>query len=116
MPKLEGFDKVAEELSGKSKQGQVGTVVVSFSAEYAIFVHENLEARHPIGQAKFLEQPAREMADELGKYIAKLVKGKVPLMQALYMAGLRLQKAAQKLCPVDTGYLRASANTRAVEE
>ncbi len=24
---------------------------------YAIFVHENLEAHHPVGQAKYLEQP-----------------------------------------------------------
>jgi hypothetical protein len=32
-------------------------VEVGFSAAYAIFVHENLEARHHVGQAKFLQTP-----------------------------------------------------------
>lgn len=36
------------------------TVVrVGYTMEYAIYVHENLMAKHPVGQAKYLEQPAR---------------------------------------------------------
>ena len=31
-------------------------VVVGFQADYAIFVHENMEAAHSVGQAKFLEK------------------------------------------------------------
>lgn len=31
------------------------TVEIGFTAYYAAFVHENLEARHTVGEAKFLE-------------------------------------------------------------
>lgn len=31
-------------------------VVVGYQADYAIFVHENVEAHHPVGEAKFLEK------------------------------------------------------------
>lgn len=30
-------------------------VIVSYGTDYAVFVHEDLEAHHPIGRAKFLE-------------------------------------------------------------
>lgn len=49
------------------------SVVVAFDEEYAIYVHENLEAHHPVGQAKFLEQPLRENADKYIKYIGEKV-------------------------------------------
>lgn len=52
--------------------GSVGTpeydgheviVPIGFSASYAVFVHENLEARHPNGgQAKFLESALNDTA------------------------------------------------------
>lgn len=35
-------------------------VLISFAAPYASYVHENMNNRHPIGQAKFLEQAAQE--------------------------------------------------------
>jgi hypothetical protein len=36
-------------------------VVVSYGTDYALYVHENLEARHKPGKsAKFLEKPIRE--------------------------------------------------------
>lgn len=36
-------------------------VLVGYTSEYAIYVHENLEARHKPGkQAKYLEQPLRD--------------------------------------------------------
>ena len=31
------------------------SVEVGFKTEYALYVHENLESHHPVGQAKFLE-------------------------------------------------------------
>ncbi len=34
------------------------------------------------------------------------------MSQGLLVAGLRLQREAMQLCPVDTGALRASAFTR----
>lgn len=96
-----------------------------------MFVHENLNARHAghtlvsyasgkrreytgVGQAKFLEAPARELnnSGELGKIVVDtLLQGKT-VAQALLLAGLRIQRESQLRCPVDTGAMRASAFTR----
>ena len=98
----------------RAKAAAVGTpsVAVSFSAAYAMPVHENLEAHHPVGQAKFLEQPAREMGPELAATVRTAVQQGRTVGQGLLLAGLKLQGAAQRLCPVKTGFLRNSANTR----
>lgn len=46
--------------------------IVGYTAGYAIFVHEDLEAQHAEGkQAKFLEGPARELAPQLVEIIRK---------------------------------------------
>jgi esterase/lipase superfamily enzyme len=51
-------------------------VVVGYTASYAIFVHENLEARHSPGQtAKFLERPAIDEAERMSEIIASHVEG-----------------------------------------
>lgn len=34
------------------------------ASEYAIYVHERLDVRHPVGKAKFLEDPVRDYARE----------------------------------------------------
>ncbi len=64
------------------------------------------------GQAKFLEQPARELKREFSKIIVTACSRGAKLEQALLMAGLRLQRESQQLVPVDTGNLKASAFTR----
>lgn len=88
------------------------SVVVGYTAEYAIFVHEDLTANHPNGgQAKYLEEPARERHDELMGIVVTGLKRGLSLEQAILMAGLALQGWSQKLVPVDTGNLRASAFT-----
>ena len=47
---------------------------VGYEASYALFVHENLEARHAPGkQAKFLETPLREKRDEMAAIINESV-------------------------------------------
>jgi hypothetical protein len=43
--------------------------------EYAIYVHEDLEAQHPEGEAKFLERPMLEKADELPAGLAVKISG-----------------------------------------
>ena len=89
------------------------TVQVGYTAQYAIYVHENLEANHPNGgQAKFLEQPARELQPVLAKIISNSMKSGSTLEQGMLMAGLHLQGESQKLVPIDTGNLKASAFTR----
>ena len=52
-----------------------GNVLVSIlvggpAAPYAIFVHEDLNADHKVGQAKFLESTLRESAPHMGKRVA----------------------------------------------
>jgi len=43
------------------------------SAEYAFYVHEDLEARHPVGEAKFLEKSVYEAMPGLGDRIARRI-------------------------------------------
>ena len=50
-------------------------VEVGYTAEYAVYVHENLDARHEPGkQAKYLEQPAREKRAEILKIVEEKAK------------------------------------------
>ena len=41
-----------------------GGVQVGYTADYAPYVHENLEARHPVGEAKFLERAMNDKEAE----------------------------------------------------
>lgn len=109
--KIENLNKLKESLKKRGKGTGKVSVTVGFTQSYAIHVHENLHSRHPVGQAKYLEQPARELQGVLGKVVvATMVQGNT-LEQGLVNAGLRLQREAQKLTPIDTGALRASAFT-----
>jgi hypothetical protein len=92
------------------------SVIVGYTADYAIYVHENLQANHPNGgQAKYLEQPARELRTQLMEIIKRAIKQRSTLEQALLVAGLHLQGESMKLVPVDTGMLKSSAFTRVVK-
>lgn len=62
-------------------------------------------------QWKFLEQPARELSREMALITVRSVKGGASLIKGLLLAGLHLQRASQKIVPVDTGNLRGSAFT-----
>ncbi len=110
--KVEGVAKVTAALKGLTARGASVKVIVGFTAGYALYVHENLEAFHPVGQAKFLEQPARQLAPRMVRMAAEAMKNKATLEQALLKGGLLLQRESQKLVPVDTGALKNSAFTR----
>lgn len=43
--------------------------VVGYEADYAPPVHENLKARHPVGEAKFLEHALQEFEDDFLKLL-----------------------------------------------
>ena len=45
------------------------------SAAYAIFVHENLQAKHAIGQALYLTTPARKVAPNIPQRIKNGLPG-----------------------------------------
>lgn len=44
------------------------------ASAYAAIQHENLSYHHNVGQAKYLEQPATEMEDEIKAAVAQAVK------------------------------------------
>lgn len=50
-----GFLRQSGAVLPAAVSGSTVSVVVGYGAEYAIWVHENLEAHHNVGQSKFLE-------------------------------------------------------------
>lgn len=118
MATVEGFREVQQTLAklAKSARAEHGkSVIVGYTAAYAIYVHENLEAAHNTGQqAKFLEQPALDLSNsgELQRVIETAYKNGADLQTALALGGLRIQRESQRVVPIDTGNLRGSAFTR----
>jgi len=56
--------------------GRDVAVIVSYGTDYAVYVHENLEARHKPGkQAKFLEQPLREKRKRMRDIVVEAITG-----------------------------------------
>jgi|TARA_R110002110_G_scaffold145775_6_gene335361 hypothetical protein len=114
MPDIKGIKKVRQLLTAMGEKAQAAdkvTVVVGFTQSYAVYVHENKQAAHPVGQAKYIEQPSRELKSKFSDIIQKVTKKTGNIRDGLLMAGLLLQRSAQKLTPVDTGALKASAFT-----
>jgi hypothetical protein len=112
MAEILGINAVLRALKKSAALGSKEVVVVvGFTQSYGIYVHENLGANHPVGQAKFLEQPAREMAGDIATVVRTALKRGATLEQSMLLGGLRLQRESQKLVPVDTGALKGSAFT-----
>lgn len=134
--KIKGLDSLVAKLRAKAakekKDGDVA-VVVGYTQNYAVYVHEDLTKAHGAAfnvkhaaeiasgeehtrgadqQAKFLERPARENRQEYAAIVEDALKKGKTLAQALLLAGLKLQRDSQQLVPIDTGLLRASAFTR----
>ena len=111
--KITGLQKLKATLQALEKKSfrEEESVVVGFTQNYAVFVHEDLQATHKVGQAKYLEAPARRLQGELGRLISSTYVKTKSLSKSLLVAGLRLQREAQLLVPVDTSALKASAYT-----
>lgn len=60
-----GYGGPAAQVNPKSGESTEG---------YAIYVHENLEAHHPVGQAKFLEQPFLAAEQGMSNRIASVMR------------------------------------------
>lgn len=102
--------------------------LVGYTAAYAIWVHEmpNNDSFGtprpsglgvywgPRGQPKFLEEPARRLANDgtLGNIVARAAKSGKSVKEAILLACLRIQRESQMVVPVEYGNLRASAFTR----
>ena len=64
-----GFEKF---VGGKTEMEPYGTKnKKAIGKAYAVPVHENLEAHHDVGEAKFLEHGVQETESYLLKYLAK---------------------------------------------
>lgn len=114
MARIDGVDRLRakiRELERKAKDISNAGVVVGYSQNYALFVHENLDANHPVGKAKFLEDPLRRLRPELSRIVGEVYKRTKSMEKALLTAGLRLQRESQQEVPVDTSALKASAYT-----
>lgn len=115
MAKVEKLEKLIATLRSKAakalKDSNV-SVVVGYTQNYVLYVHENLEAIHPTGNAKFLENPARQNAKRYGEITRQELQQGKTMAQSLLLAGLALQRDSQQQVPVDTGSLKGSAFTR----
>lgn len=47
---------------------------IGFNTNYAAAVHEKLNARHAVGQAKFLEEAMKQNSSKFGPFVAGRVK------------------------------------------
>lgn len=134
MARVEGIEAVAKSLQHRAELvGAEGkySVIVGYTAAYAVFVHENIEMKwrgkprrsgkgsywDPAGrgQAKFLEAPARTHAKTIAEIVRTALLRGAKMAHALLLGGLRLQRESMLLCPIDTGVLRASAFTKVVQ-
>jgi hypothetical protein len=117
MAGIENIGKLKEKfktrLASSLKEGKRASVCVGYCTNYALYVHEDMEARHKPGKsAKFLSRPCREHEDELADIVKRAMQTKkATLPQALLLAGERLQRESQKIVPIDTSALKASAFT-----
>jgi hypothetical protein len=130
MARVIGVNRVINALKRHERQllreGSSASVIVGYTAKYALAVHENIEMKWqglprrsgkgvywgPSGQAKFLEEPARRQAKQIASIVHRALEKRTTLLQALLLGGLFLQRESMKLCPVEFGNLRASAFTR----
>lgn len=62
-------DRVKEETKNKG-------VGIGFSAYYALYVHENIEASHRVGEARFLQNAVKEQSARVLKIIASEARKK----------------------------------------
>ena len=101
----------------KVEAGKSTSAAIGFTQRYAVHVHEDMAAAHAPGkQAKYLEAPARQYATEIATAIRTVYSKTKNLEKALIMGGLRLQREAQQIVPIDTSALKNSAWTALEKE
>ncbi len=115
--KIEDVRRLIAKIQGRIARARrdQGSVVVGYTQDYAVYVHENMGAYHaPPTQAKYLEQPARQLSNMgvLSSIVSTALRAGQTLMMGLLQAGLRIQRESQKIVPVDTAALKNSAFTR----
>lgn len=109
---IHGVERTIKALRFWGKKHSDAQFTVSYAAPYAISVHENLNARHVVGQAKFLEQPARTQGNAIAGVTRQAVARGLPLEEGLRLGAVRLLELSRALVPIDTGMLRDSGTVR----
>lgn len=114
---FEGVDRLVAKLKLKARKQQAKelgqeVIVVGYTQAYALYVHEDMEAKHTNGQAKYLETVTREKQQDIKRVLRQGYQSTGSIIQAMVLAGLYIQRESQKLVPVDTGALKNSAFTR----
>lgn len=105
----EGFERVKTAIRGRSLKGRVKLAVeCGYRAHYAVYVHEDPFAHHPVGKWKFLEDPMRRGRGHMGKLIQQALRAKKSLESGILAALFWLEDASKEEVPVDTGFLRES--------
>lgn len=115
---LKKLQQTLKKMRDKVQAERGASVTVGFTMNYAVHVHENMTANHNVGQAKYLEQPARQLSNsgKLGEIVHHSYKASGSLRTGLFKAGIELQGEAQRLTPVDTSALKSSAFTAFTEQ
>lgn len=103
------FDRLKAEY-GKDCVGRV-----SFTAPYAMRVHEDLEVPHLTGGAKFLTRAVDATRKAVKQLIDRLMRRKTPLKDAVQEAMDLVKADAQTKCPIRTGFLRDSAVSEVID-
>jgi hypothetical protein len=106
---MEGAAGLAAKLRRLAAAAEGVSSSVVYTAPYALFVHEDLEARHAVGGAKYLERPAREHAEEIAAAVAEAAKDGT-LEQAVLAGAEALLAFSQDAVPVATGALKLSGS------
>ena len=69
-----------EAILGYGRGGEVNPKTGVPVEDYAVVVHEDLEAKHPVGKAKFLEDPIRDFASR--KFPRTVIKHVGPALES----------------------------------
>jgi len=91
--KRKALDAVGLEISGRAKeitpvefgrlkssitwQKRDTSVDIGTNVEYAVYAHENLDARHNVGEAKYLEKAVTRHEDRISHLIRAGMEGKL---------------------------------------
>ncbi len=109
---ITGLQKVIASLEDLQRRHKpISNVAVSYTADYALKIHEDLELHHENGMAKFLEIAARTTTKQVSEVIRKEIGEGKSMEEALLAGGQVVLDASNENVPVRTGFLRASGRT-----
>lgn len=108
---LTGSDVVQRNLRARSLHGKlVSRLRIGYSASYAVYVHENLEAAFRVGGPRYLTRPFRRLSRSMRSLMVRYLQvGKRSLEYAILQTGKWFIRETRAEVPLDTGHLRSTA-------